>query len=632
MNMQRWMVRFFNIAASVTTITYFNRAGQIFEALRRGICLPLPRTLTLAFLALGLAVCAGAQQKPDIAGNYAGTLGPLHVKLHIARGPDGALNCTLDSPDQGASGIPCSDFHLTGTALNFKVPSVHGLWKGTVAEDGKSLSGTWDQGSPQPLKFIRETFVPAAKPSHVDGVWLGTLHAGTQSLRIQLHVKSDAAGHEFCSLDSLDQHAMGLECANTIFQGGDFSFDVPIVHGHWSGKLSADGNTLSGIWAQGAQLPLTFTRQTTAMKAEPIAFDDALPPVKLEQLQSVLDRDLERALKSGALAPSTGAGIDIGVIEHGARRIFCYGTAKPDSIFEIGSVTKTFTGLVLAQLVEQGKAKFDEPVRELLPPGTVAKPAGSEITLLDLATQHSGLPRMPDNFNPADKDNPYADYHAANLYTFIGRHGVEKPADAPFLYSNLGFGLLGQALATRAGNTYPALLRSEITGPLKMNGTVVTLSPEQQSRFIEGHDGEHHPAHAWDLDALAGAGAIRSTAADMLTYLQANLHPENLNAADGTAEGKTLSAALMESRKLQADVAPGMRIALAWMYVAETGSYWHNGATGGYSSYALFNPKDDFAVVVLFNTSIGNNGSFADLVGQHVVQRLMGKPAISLVN
>jgi len=194
-----------------------------------------------------------------------------------------------------------------------------------------------------------------------------------------------------------------------------------------------------------------------------ISYDPALAPVAAADLQSVLDKDLAEVLKSEELAPTTGAGVSIAVVEHGVRRIFSYGTAKPDSIFEIGSVTKTFTGLLLSQLVEQNKVKFDEPVRELLPPGTVAKPAGDEITLLDLATQHSGLPRMPDNFKPADLDNPYADYRAANLYEFLAKQGVAKPAKTDFVYSNLGFGLLGQALAVRSGLSYPVLLKNEIT-------------------------------------------------------------------------------------------------------------------------------------------------------------------------
>jgi len=251
--------------------------------------------------------------------------------------------------------------------------------------------------------------------------------------------------------------------------------------------------------------------------------------------------------------------------------------------------------------------------------------------LRDLVTRHSGLPRMPDNFKPKDGVNPYADYLAADLYAFMAKQGVAKPADAPYVYSNLGFGLLGQALADRAGMAYPELPKHEVTAPLGLRNTTVALSAEQQSRFMAGHDSDHHPAHAWDLVAMAGAGAIRSTAGDMLTYVEANLHPESVKGALG-ADGKTLSAALIASHQLRADAFPGQRIAFAWHYETETGNYWHNGVTGGYSSYAFFNPKGDYAAVVLLNTSVGENRSFADRMGTHIGQRLAGKPAISLAD
>ena len=485
------------------------------------------------------------------------------------------------------------------------------------------------------LTLIALTCRPAwAQPgASVDGVWLGTLQAGRTSLRVQLHVTTDAAGKLSCTLDSLDQRAMGLECANVAFAAPDFSFDVPIVRGHWAGKLSADSKTLAGTWTQGSPLALTFTRQPSALAAAPIpadAFDPAIPPVSAADLQSVLDKDLAEALKTGQLAPETGGGVSIAIVEHGVRRIFSYGAAKPDSIFEIGSITKTFTALILSQLVEQGKVKLDEPVRELLPPGTVAKPSGDEITLLDLATQHSGLPRMPDNFAPADPANPYADYRASNLYAFLAKQGVGRPAKTDFLYSNLGFGLLGQALAVHSGLAYPDLLKEEVTNPLGLKDTVVSLTPEQQSRFIPGHTADHQPSHAWDLVALAGAGAIRSTASDMLTYLEANLHPEALKPTGNSPAARTIAAALTQQHELRADALPGMRIALAWLYESDSGNYWHNGGTGGYSSYAFFNPKADYAAVVLFNTTLGPNGSFADRLGQHISQRLAGKPAVSL--
>lgn len=288
---------------------------------------------------------------------------------------------------------------------------------------------------------------------------------------------------------------------------------------------------------------------------------------------------------------------------------------------------------MLAQMVAQHEVKLDEPVRELLPVGTVAKPAGAEIALVDLATQHSGLPRMPDNFHPADPEDPYADYQAANLYEFVSKHGLGKPPDSKFNYSNLGFGLLGQALANHAGKYYPDLLRIEVTGPLDLRDTVVTLSPEQRKRFAQGHSGPNQPAPEWKLDAFAGAGGIRSTAGDMLTYLQAQLHPEEANRGRSVPSGSpasTLPFALQISHQLRAHAWPSMKIGLAWLFDQKTGAYWHNGATGGYSSYALFNPKGDFALVVLFNTAISPSGSFADRLGEHIAERLQGAPAISL--
>ena len=201
-----------------------------------------------------------------------------------------------------------------------------------------------------------------------------------------------------------------------------------------------------------------------------------------------------------------------------------------------------------------------------------------------------------------------------------------------FLYSNLAMGLLGQALANKAGLTYPALMKEEVADPLGLKDTTVALNAAQQARFMQGHDADHNPAHAWDLDALAGAGAIRSDAGDMLTYVEANLHPESLKKVAGNSPAATLPAALTQQHELRADVAPGMRIALAWLYIEDSGDYWHNGGTGGFSSYAFFNPKGDYGAVVLLNTGPGEAGSFADRLGQHISQRLAGKPAISLAD
>jgi D-alanyl-D-alanine-carboxypeptidase/D-alanyl-D-alanine-endopeptidase len=464
----------------------------------------------------------------------------------------------------------------------------------------------------------------------VEGFWLGTLHAPSITLRIQLTITTEG-GQLACSLDSLDQDSFGLPCSNIIYSDKKLSFDIPVVKGHWNGRMSEDAKKLAGNWNQGGEAPLDFERQDKIQPppAPPVVhYDQEMAPVNAADMESVLRRDLDQALKEGDLAPATSAGVAIGVFRKGVRRVFAYGAAKSDSIFEIGSITKTFTGLILAQMGQQGQVRLDEPIRELLPIGTVAKPDGPEITLLDLVTQHSGLPRMPDNFKPADPTNPYADYAVPDLYTYVAQHGVKKPADAGFLYSNVGVGLLGQALANRGGLAYAKLLRKEVTDPLGMNDTSISLSESQERRFIPGHLSNHQPAHAWDLNAFAGAGGVRSTAGDMLKYLEAQLHPENIKLSN-SPNAQTLPAAIIQSHKLQADAEPGSKIAFAWMFNSKF-AYWHNGATGGYSSIAFFNPDEDFAAIVLLNTAISKRRTFEEMLAEHIAERFMGRPAISL--
>jgi CubicO group peptidase (beta-lactamase class C family) len=164
---------------------------------------------------------------------------------------------------------------------------------------------------------------------------------------------------------------------------------------------------------------------------------------------------------------------------------------------------------------------------------------------------------------------------------------------------------------------------------LGMQDTSITLSADQQRRFAQGHGADRRPAHAWDIASLVGAGGIRSTAADMLTYLEANLR-QSASKATATSDGRTLAAALKRSQTPQADVGGSLKIAFAWMYDTATETYWHNGGTGGYSSFAFFNPRRNYAGVVLVNMTLSPRGSFADTVGNHIGARFAGEKALSL--
>src|SRR6516225_8337985 len=153
------------------------------------------------WLSLLLSLGAAVAQTPKLGGDYSGMLGALHLKLHLKVGTSRAMEGTLDSVDQAATGLPCANFRLKDKELFFEVPSVGGKWHGTISDDGTVLKGSWWQGQEMPLMFRRdgseEPFAAAEKPSRVDGIWLGALEAGGAKLRIQAHVKSNRAGKEY---------------------------------------------------------------------------------------------------------------------------------------------------------------------------------------------------------------------------------------------------------------------------------------------------------------------------------------------------------------------------------------------------------------------------------------------------
>ncbi|PVX84373.1 serine hydrolase domain-containing protein [Paraburkholderia unamae] len=568
--------------------------------------------------------------RPVPDGSYEGSLGPLPLILHVARHGSNLPMLTIDSPDQGAFGIECTEVTIDGRSLNFAVPSVSGAWSGALEADGLTLSGTWTQGGATALKWVRDTFVPAAMPSPIDGIWLGQLTVDKRSLRIQVTTRTDRHGRLSATLDSIDQRKTGLACANLSINGNAFSFDVPSVDGRWTGTLSADANRLTGRWAQRAEYPLDLERQTQPARVQPLPAPrmlPGLPPVPAAELGARLSCDFGDLLTTGWLSRGSAGGVVIGISQDGERSIVSFGAASDASIFEIGSVSKTFTGLLLAQMVAQGKAQLHEPVRALLPNGAVAKPAGEEITLLDLSTHHSGLPRLPANMQPADPEDPYADYDAQKLLAFVAAHGTGKAGQPGFSYSNLGAGLLGHALANRAGMPFIDLLDEQILRPLGMTDTAITLAPAQQARFIPGHAASGLPARPWNLNILAGAGGLRASAADLLTYLEAFCDPQSLRDAPGTS-GHTLSAAFEDAQKPRVKVSDMLTMCLGWLYQPEDRTHWHTGGTGGYTSYAAFSRERRRAIVVLVNATAGDHGSPAEAIGRYVVERLEGRDAI----
>lgn len=311
-------------------------------------------------------------------------------------------------------------------------------------------------------------------------------------------------------------------------------------------------------------------------------------------------------------------GIVVGVIEPAGRRVIAYGSLdhgdkRPldgDTVFEIGSVTKVFTSLLLADMVQRGEVALTDPVAKYLPPEVkMPERGGRQITLQDLATHTSGLPRLPSNFTPKDPANPYADYSVDQLYQFLSSYQLTRDIGSKYEYSNLGGGLLGHVLARRAGMSYEELVQTRICRPLGMRSTGIALSPDMKSRLAIGHDPELKPVANWDLPTLAGAGALRSTANDLLTFLAANL--------GYTKSPLTLAMASMLATRRPAGMA-GLEIGLGWHILTRDGVeiVWHNGGTGGYRTFIGYDLKRRVGVAVLSNTET-NAG--VDDIGQHLL-------------
>ena len=346
--------------------------------------------------------------------------------------------------------------------------------------------------------------------------------------------------------------------------------------------------------------------RTPAFAQAPI--DTPVPP----------EAEIRKILADRVGAENQGIGMVVGVIDAKGRRVISYGSlAKDDkrplngdTVFEIGSITKVFTSLVLMDMAQKGEVSVTDPISKYLPASTkVPERNGKKITLQDLATQSSGLPESPSNLNPKDALNPYADYSAEQLYQFLSGYQLTRDIGAQFEYSNLGVGLLGHVLSLRAGMGYEAMVRARVLEPLAMNNTSVALSPEMKARLAVGHGPALQPVANWDLGVLEGAGSLRSSANDMLTFLAANL---------GYIK-TALAAAMAEEISIRHPAgASEMEIAYNWLVQTKNGHsiIWHNGGTGGYRTWVGFDPKSRAGVVVLSNIA---SATGADDIGRHLL-------------
>jgi CubicO group peptidase (beta-lactamase class C family) len=314
-------------------------------------------------------------------------------------------------------------------------------------------------------------------------------------------------------------------------------------------------------------------------------------------------------------------GIVVGLLESdGTMHCVTYGKSggadeRPldgNTVFEIGSVTKVFTATLLADMVRTGDVRLRQPVHELLPDSVVV-PVWKDtmITLEDLVSQSSGLPRLPTNIHPKSMANPYADYTVSDLYSFLSNYQLTRAPGTKYEYSNLGMGLLGHALCLRAGKPYEALVRERVLDSLGLQDTRVTLNADQQKRFAAGHDGNGKVTAYWDLPTLPAAGALRSTANDMMRFLAAVLDSNSSHLSFDIR--RTLYPIHMAGNSR-------VTIGMAWHRMNAEGAelIMHNGGTGGFRSFIGFDPAMRAGVVVL-----ANGANEIDDIGFHLLRPLI---------
>ena len=327
----------------------------------------------------------------------------------------------------------------------------------------------------------------------------------------------------------------------------------------------------------------------------------ALPAIAQEAAMPS-DADIAKILGDRIGRDQANIGIAVAVIENGEIRFVSHGTTRVDgdvpvdehTIFEAGSITKLFTNLLLAQLVDEGRIDLDAPIATYLPEGTELPREGDRaITAFDLATHSAGLSGLPEDLMARGLDNPYSGYGAEGLMAWLADYDLPRPIGESFEYSNAGTALLALAIEQVGGAPYAELLQERILDPLDMDETSLALTGTARPDMAQGHDAARDIAPYWDFDAFAPVGGLLSTSADLAKFIAA---------ASGAVDSELKPAfdtMLARTRPAGGDDSIG----LGW-FLTDTGQgeiVWHNGITAGFRSFAGFERQSGNGVVVLSN-------------------------------
>ena len=340
------------------------------------------------------------------------------------------------------------------------------------------------------------------------------------------------------------------------------------------------------------------------------------------KIDDIVRRHLEPVVGKEKPVFGCAAGVVYGdtVCRYGFGRIDDEGDVVPNekTVYEIASVTKLFTGLLLADMVVREEVKLEDHLADLLPSGySLPQKSDRAITLLDIAEHRSGLPRLTPNFwavanqTPGD---PYTLFTREKVYESLA---LWKPRFEPqerYEYSNYAFSLLGNVIAAKKGKTFEELLGERVLKPLGMNDTKTVLDESLQKRLAPPHDAEGKLCKNWDLSTgFAPGGGLRSTLDDMLNFAVASTGQfDLLDKKLDDSQKEILDKAFILAQTPRADgVGEGRKIGLAWNKHEAGNFHWHNGQTGGYFSMFILDRENKVAVVILSNSFNASPDSIA---------------------
>lgn len=312
-----------------------------------------------------------------------------------------------------------------------------------------------------------------------------------------------------------------------------------------------------------------------------------------------IDKGIESGKLTGIFVGHISATGKVTKLTKGKLKIDGHDPVTDQSFFEIGSISKVFTTLLLAEVMQEHDISLDDRADKYLPEGmTLPAYNGQEILIRHLVTHTSGLPSLPDNMFPEDSSNPYADYTLEELKKYLSGTELTRAPGSQFEYSNMGLALVGHIVEAETGKEYDRLIIERIAEPLNMGDTKIKITAADSSRLARGH-AQGKTVSNWDLPVFEGAGALRSTGNDMMIFLNAQL---GLLKTD-------LYPFMKKTQQPIFDIDQGLnqqtdKIGMGWFYTTDKDTIiWHSGGTGGYRAFIGINKETGSGAVVLSNTT-----------------------------